>query len=88
MKTITKTELAEANKKLKPNLASIEAHPLVRDVSLERDGVWIYLHDGWCCATTDMNAIAEDTLKQSVACLKRAYYDPSTLDGEPEISPA
>jgi hypothetical protein len=88
MKIITKSQIAEANKKLKANFKSVEAHPLVRDVSIERDGIWIYLHDGWCCSTTDMNAISEDTLREAVACLKDVYYDATTLDGEPEISPA
>ena len=77
--TITKEEIAAANKKLRPTYKSIEAHPLVRWVSIERDGIWIYLQDGWCCATTDMNAISEDTIQEAVACLKRAYFDASTI---------
>ena len=77
---LTKEEIAAANKKLRATYKSIKAHPLVRDVSLERDGVWVYLVPGWCCSTTDMNAISEDTIEEAVACLKRAYFDASTID--------
>ena len=76
----TAEEIKAANAKLKPNARSILAHPLVRDLSIESDGVWIYLLPGWCCATTDMNAISEDTIGEAVACLKRAYYDAATID--------
>lgn len=77
---ITKEEISVANKKLRATYKSIVAHPLVRDVSIERDGVWVYLHDGWCCSATDMNAIAEDTIEEVVYRIKRAYFDASTMD--------
>jgi hypothetical protein len=76
----TAAAIKAANARLKPTARSIKAHPLVRDISVEADGVWVYLLDGWCCATTDMNAISEDTIEEAVACLKHAYYDATTLD--------
>ena len=77
---ITTAEIKAANARVKPTVRSIKAHPLVRDISVEADGVWIYLLDGWCCSTTDMNAISEDTIEEAVARLKAAYYDAATLD--------
>jgi hypothetical protein len=77
---ITAAEIKAANAKLKPNARSIKAHLLVRDLSIEADGVWIYLQPGWCCATTDMNAISEDTIEEATACLRRAYFDAATID--------
>lgn len=89
MKTITKEQLAEAAKKVKANIKSILNHPCVRSISDERareDGFWIYLYDGWVCSNSGCNAISEDTMQEAVQCLKKIYYDPATLDGEPEIS--
>ncbi len=78
--SITTQDIAAANKRLKPNRKSVLAHPLVRDISVESDGIWIYMHDGWCDPVTDSNAISEDTWSQAIANLKDAYYDASTLD--------
>ena len=89
MKTITKEELAEAGKAVRANIRSIRNHPCVRSISDERsreDGFWIYLHDGWVCRSSDGNAISEDTIGEAARCLKGIYYDPATLDGEPEIA--
>lgn len=78
--SITTQDIAAANKRLKPNSRSVLAHPLVRDISVESDGIWIYLHDGWCDPATDANAISEDTWAEAISKLKGAYYDESTLD--------
>jgi hypothetical protein len=88
MKTITKEQLAEASKNVRANIKSIRNHPCVRSISDERaseDGFWIYLYDGWVCRNSDGNAISEDTIGDAARCLKKIYYDPATLDGEPEV---
>jgi hypothetical protein len=76
----TAAAIQAANARLRPTTRSVKAHPLVRDISVESDGVWIYLHDGWCDPATDANAISEDTLAEAIANLKGAYYDAGTLD--------
>ena len=89
MKLITKEELASASKAVRANISSIRNHPCVRSISDERsrdDGFWIYLYDGWVCRSSDGNAISEDTIGAASRCLKEIYYDPATLDGEPEIA--
>jgi hypothetical protein len=78
--TPTAAVIKAANTRLRPTIRSVKAHPLVRDISIESDGVWIYLLDGWCDPATDANAISEDTLAEAVANLKGAYYDATTLD--------
>ena len=80
MKQPTAPEIKAANARLKPTARSIKAHPLVREISIESDGVWIYLRDGWCCPATDSNAISEDTISEAIANLKGAYFDASTID--------
>lgn len=79
--TPTASAIKSANARLKPTARSVKAHPLVRDVSVESDGIWIYLLDGWCDPVTDSNAISEDTWAEALSNLKGAYYDASTLDG-------
>lgn len=83
MTPITNEKIAEANRKLKRNIASVRRHPLVRDVSDERargDGVWIYLKNGWVCSNSECNAISEDTLADAVECLKHVYFDANTIE--------
>ena len=71
-----------ANKALKSS-KDVSKHPLVRDISDERnmgDGIWVYLQNGWCCPQTDCNSIHEDTWGEVIACLKDAYYDETQVD--------
>jgi len=78
--TPTTAAIKAANARLRPTTRSVKAHPLVREISVESDGVWIYLLDGWCDPATDANAISEDTLAEAIENLKGAYFDATTLD--------
>ena len=81
-KLITAAALVAADRATR-SLSAAARHPLARDISDERDmedGIWIYLPTGWRCASSDCNAVHEDTVSDALECLKRAYYAPDAED--------
>lgn len=81
-KLITAAALVAADRATR-SLSAAARHPLARDISDERareDGVWIYLPTGWRCASSDCNAVHEDTVADALECLKRAYFAPDADD--------
>ena len=64
--------------KITRTLAQISRHPLVQDISDEReygDGIWVYLKDGFINGNTDTASIHEDTVAECLALLKTAWFD-------------
>jgi hypothetical protein len=86
---ITPAMLVEADRSTK-TIASVAKHPLVCDISDERDrgdGVWIYLHDGWISDILETSTIHEDTWAECIALLKEVYFDRSTMDDQDDDAP-
>lgn len=76
-RNISPEQLISADKALKKNASSALAHPLVLDISDERefgDGVWIYLRDGWISDVLDLSTIHEDTWGECIDLLKRVKF--------------
>lgn len=72
--------------KVTRTLSQISRHPLVQDISDEReygDGIWVYLKDGFINGNTDTASIHEDTVAECLALLKTAWFD--IRDTESEI---
>ena len=86
---ITPAMLVEADRSTK-TIASVAKHPLVRDISDERDrgdGIWVYLHDGWISDMLETSTIHEDTWAECIALLKEVYFDRSTMDDQDDDAP-
>lgn len=88
-RNITPEMLVDADKATK-TIASVTKHPLVLDISDERDrgdGIWVYLHDGWISDILGTSTIHEDTWAECISLLKEVYFDRSTMHDQDDDAP-